>query len=419
MKNSMNSSQRSYRWYNSRVSSASGLFVAGPADPGSAFSPSGGLVTGKMLGSFLFTRWDDPGTSGSVGGYINRDGVLAYPTATEHEPRYEYPSNNLSGLLLESSRTNKLYNTKNWSTQGTFGWTASQITGLGTLAATGPDGTTSAVVLTITSSSGHVTQARGAVGLGARSFTVWLRTPTGAGTVSADLTLNNFSAHTSVTVTETWQRFLVTLASGSVTAGIRIHGNGNVVHAYGPVLNVGSMGVGSEAISNGTDAAFGDDYLTASFMGLSSGNFVVMDLIKRDRPHVSPASITLNAAYSSGLFTGITLYDTDPGTFNIFVDDGIDFIESAASAWWNGTKRIKIAVATRPGELKLAHTGMPETVDITEFLNYPASGDVVFDIFGDQILLNSVQVFPYFPSNEILAGSVNIPDFDSGEPEPL
>lgn len=415
----MNSSQRSYRWYNSRVSSASGLFVAGPADPGSVFSPSGGLVTGKMLGSFLFTRYDSPGTSGSVGGYINSDGVLTYPTAAEHEPRYEYPGNNPSGLLLESARTNKLYNTKNWSTQGTFGWTASQITGLGTLAATGPDGTTSAVVLTTTSSSGHVTQARGAVGLGTRSFTVWLRTPTGAGTVSADLTLNNFSAHTSVTVTETWQRFSVTLASGSVTAGIRIHGNGNVVHAYGPVLNVGSIGVGSEAINNDTDAAIGVDYLTASFMGLSSGNFVVMDLIKRDRPHVTQPSITLNAVYPSGLYTGMTLYGTDPGYFNIFADDGIEFYEETPTGWWNGTKRIKVAVATRPGELKLAYTGMPATVDIMGFLNYPASGDVAFDIFGDQILLNSVQVFPYFPSSEILAGSVNIPDFDSGEPEPL
>lgn len=412
-----NSKKRVYRWWKPQASTASNLLVAGPADPG-ALQSAGGLITGRMIGNFLFTRLDTPGTGGKVGGYINNEGLLDYPEAS-HDPRYEYLPDGSSGLLMEYGNLNRLYNTANWSTQGGVVWTANQMTGLGTLAATGPDGTTSAVVLTTTAASGHVHQARGSVGIGTRHFTVWLRTPTGAGSKSVDLTLNNFSSHTTVTVTETWQRFYISMASGQVTAGIRAHGQGTVIHAYGPMLVVGN-GNGSESINNSVDAATDTELLLSSIMGATGGFFVVVDMYKRSRPHVrTPAcGIQLNSAAGAPttLLTGVELTGNASGYVNMYADDGIDYYETATAIWW--TNRLKMVVALKPGVMKFMCTGatVPVEMDLTDFLSYPSSGDIVMSLIGDQILINSIQVFPYFPTDEILRSYTTIDGFVSGEP---
>ncbi len=416
-----NSKKRHYRWWDPQASTASNLMLAGPADPG-ALQSAGGLITGRMIGNFLFTRTDTPGTGGKVGGYINNEGLLDYPTEN-HEPRYEYLPDGKSGLLLENanagSAVNRLYNTANWSTQGTFGWASNQMTGLGTLAATGPDGTTSAVVLTTTASSGHVHQTRGAVGVGTRHFTVWLRTPTGAGSKSVDLTLNNFASHTTVTVTETWQRFYITLASGSVTAGIRAHGQGTVIHAYGPMLTVNQPPC-SEAINNDVNATCGVEKISTSMLGCTGGMFVVCDIFRRSRPHVGNSTIYVDIMGEAGLttlYTGVVLNGRSPGVFSMYADDGVDYFENAGSVWW--TERIKIVVAMKPGLMKTFVTGVPTSFDVDSFIGYPGSGNLVMDIVGDQIMVNSVMVYPYFPTDEILQSHTFIEGFVSGEPEGL
>jgi hypothetical protein len=412
-----NSKKRHYRWWEPQAFTASNLMLAGPADPG-ALQSAGGLITGRLIGNFLFTRTDTPGTGGKVGGYINNEGLLDYPTEN-HEPRYEYLPDGKNGLLLEGSNTttpNRLYNTANWSTQGAFGWTANQMTGLGTLAATGPDGTTSAVVLTTTASSGHVHQTRGAVGIGTRHFTVWLRTPTGAGSTSVDLTLNNFSSHTTVTVTETWQRFYMTLASGSVTAGIRAHGQGTVIHAYGPMLTVNQFPC-SEAINNDVNATGGLERISTSIMGCTGGMFVVFDIFRRSRPHLGSPHILVDITGEAGvttLYTGFSITGRSPGNFYMYADDGVDYFENTVSVWW--TERIKIAVALKPGLMRAFVTGIPTSFDLDSFVGYPGSGNLVMDVIGDQIMVNSVMVYPYFPTDEILESHTFIEGFDSGQP---
>jgi hypothetical protein len=188
-------------------------------------------------------------------GYLNNLGFLQF-AETANTPRFEYTNGACRGLRLDGyvTVTNLLGNTIVFGTSGTtFNWSQSNISGAGTANATGPDNTTSAVTFTATAANGTVSQSRGAVGVGGRVFSVWLRRPSGGGSGNIQITYNTAGTWTTVSVTDSWQRFSVVATSGSAVPGIRIVTSGDKVEAYAPMLQVYSStfykSAGPEVIS--------------------------------------------------------------------------------------------------------------------------------------------------------------------------
>lgn len=164
--------------------------------------------------------------------YITAGGLLA--TAAIDEPRYSYSGSTLRGLLLEGEAINKLL----WSRDGTnAAWSKTTMTTAKT--ATGVDGVAnSATRLTATGASSNIRQTPAAVSSASYVFSVYLRRVSGSGTVN--LTMNNFSSVTAVTLTTSWQRFSIRASgyTGNVI-GIQIVTSGDVIEMDCSQLELG------------------------------------------------------------------------------------------------------------------------------------------------------------------------------------
>jgi hypothetical protein len=153
---------------------------------------------------------------------INSTGLVE--TVTNNVPRIDYsPSGILLGLLIEEQRTNLAL----WSSDLTnVIWTATNVNAVKT--ATGPDGVVnSATTLTATSSDGTVLQAITSASA-ARITSCYIKRRTGTGVVQ--LTQNNGTTWTDVTVTNDWTRVNIASATAAnPTIGIRIRTSGDAV----------------------------------------------------------------------------------------------------------------------------------------------------------------------------------------------
>lgn len=162
--------------------------------------------------------------------YFNSSGVLT--AASSNVPRFDYDPATLlpRGLLMETSRTNNLLYSDDLTNAA---WTKTNCTAAKN--ATGPDVVSnSASTLTATSTDATCLQAR-TLASAARSFSVYVRRKTGAGTVS--ITRNGGTNWTDITSSLSpmeWIQFKI--ENTSVTdpsCGIKISVSGDEVEVFG------------------------------------------------------------------------------------------------------------------------------------------------------------------------------------------
>lgn len=247
-----NSPRRFYRNYDEAAITTSLFLPPDPAFPGIApLTSTDGAPAGiKTRGTFV-------GPS-----------LLAYPEST-------YPTNlrksvssagAANGLLLEANKLNYIYGAVDFATSGqAVNWVQSGITGAGSLTEIGPDGQTSAVLLTATSNNGSITLSRGSIGAGTRRFTVWLKRKTGSGAVSIQVVAGTTVAVTASLVTYEWRRFEIVATVGQATCGITIANLGDQVCAYAPGLYLSTNGRASTSLPQSQITASFDETLNGVF----------------------------------------------------------------------------------------------------------------------------------------------------------
>lgn len=247
-----NSSRRFYRNYNEAGIVTSAFLPIDTASPG-VFP----LVTGDTAPAGIKTR-----------ATYSQPSLFSYPeiTAVTNARKSVSAAGAPLGLLLEANKINYIYGAVDFATSGqAINWNSSGITGAGVLNETGPDGLTSAVTLTSTTTNASLTLARGAIAAGTRRFTVWLKRKTGSGTVLIRVTTTvTLDVTASLSSTE-WRRFEVTAASGQVTCGIQIGSLGDSVCAYGPGLYVSANGRSSTSLPQSQISSPFVDYLDFTF----------------------------------------------------------------------------------------------------------------------------------------------------------
>lgn len=273
------------------------------------------------------------GTSYSVAksgpGFINSNGLIRMRSALPGEPRFEFLSPTIGapvrplGLNIDVDNYNYLENSRTMATGvGTYQWVATNITGAGTLNATGPDGTTSAITLTATVSDGTITQTRGTSGIspGAKMFSVWLKRKTGSSAIRIKQT---GATYTAVSVTSEWQRFSI-VQTGSPTPGIQIANAGDEIYVYCPQLSQALNQVltpPNEVIGNAADLQGGTDILqlnvnNASIITGEVGTFFI-EIDMSDRGGTSQyaqASITVTDGIDQYWVIGFERNPLSPAT---------------------------------------------------------------------------------------------------------
>jgi hypothetical protein len=210
-------------------------------------------------------------------GILSSDGKIAYTADNPNGMRREYTYNRtLSGLSYDSFQTANVLRDSEF--MGTSYWTQIGGSGLGTKAAIGPDGLTSAIRFTATANPATSTQNRGAVGAGNKRFTVWLRRVSGDGTCEIAA---NTASYSSVSITSSWQRFETT-TTGQISASIRLTNQSqfSVIEIFAPTVTklASYYGNSPEIIhSQGTDMTFegGTMSIACPESGISAGTFVV------------------------------------------------------------------------------------------------------------------------------------------------
>jgi hypothetical protein len=198
-------------------------------------SPIGGsglIVTNDLLPSLNLDFVNYPGASiapltftrASAGTYFNSSGVLQ--TSATDVARFdntEITGTSPLGLLIEEARTNVVL----WNRDLTnAAWTASSVTVAKT--ATGIDGVAnSASTLTATAGNGTVLQAI-TLASSARFQSAWVKRRTGTGTIN--MTMDNGSTWTAITVTSSWSRLSIpTQTLANPTVGFRIVTSGDAI----------------------------------------------------------------------------------------------------------------------------------------------------------------------------------------------
>lgn len=173
--------------------------------------------------------------SGSLDAYT-ASGFNAPVASSWHGPRREFnASGSCLGLLVEEPRTNLALHSNDLTAAA---WTASSVTTART--ATGPDGmTNSATTLTASAGDGTVLQSITSASA-TRTTSVYIKRRTGSGVIQ--LTQDNGSTWTTVTVTGDWSRVEVPSATVTdPTIGIRIRTNGDAVDVFGFQNEVGGF----------------------------------------------------------------------------------------------------------------------------------------------------------------------------------
>lgn len=173
----------------------------------------------------------NPGSLGSYPGtYWGADGHLKHAVSAADgmsgTPRYTHAEltadGECLGLLLEPARTNRVLHSRDGSNAA---WTKSNCTA--TRTATGIDGAANtATRVTATNNSGRISQAL-TLGAATRRFSLYVRRVTGSDTVS--VTDNNFSATTTIAVTDDWQRFDFNQTTSNPTIGVQIATSGDAI----------------------------------------------------------------------------------------------------------------------------------------------------------------------------------------------
>jgi hypothetical protein len=225
--------------------------------------------------------------SASLDPYVPTPGAAPSSTAY-YGPRFDYDPVTLlpRGLLVEEARTNLLLRSQEFDNAA---WIPSNLA-VTANAATAPDGTTTADLLSPLSTSAFIYQT---VTLTATSYTysVWLRSGTGAN-VALKLTANGTGVSpnptsTDITVTPQWQRFTLTLTGLASGANMIVGGlnpgtwpSGATVYAWGAQLEAGAFATSyiptiASTVTRSADVATITGSLFSQWYNQPAGGFVV------------------------------------------------------------------------------------------------------------------------------------------------
>lgn len=154
---------------------------------------------------------------------VNASGLLE--SVATNIPRFDHDMATLAprGLLIEDARTNECLYASDLTNAA---WTKANTTAA--LTQTGPTGAAnSATLLTATAANGTAKQAITSASNTARRFSIYVKRVTGSGGV--DLTMDDGTAWTAVTVTSAWTRVAMGQTLANPTVGIRIQTNTDAV----------------------------------------------------------------------------------------------------------------------------------------------------------------------------------------------
>jgi len=100
----------------------------------------------------------------------------------------------------------------------------------------GPTGTGNAMQITASGANGTLTQNLAQTS-GDHVFSIYIRRVSGSGNIQ--ITTNNFTASTTVTITTSWQRFEVSASSTTAHVGVRIVTSGDSIEVWGAQAQTG------------------------------------------------------------------------------------------------------------------------------------------------------------------------------------
>jgi hypothetical protein len=185
-----------------------------------------------------FTRASGSGISGTGPSYIGSNGYVQY--AGTNIPRFDYDPTNQSarGLLVEGSSTNLLCHSTTFSLTQTSTeqyWADSALMSRSPI--TGPDNVAGSAVSFAGIGSAQTVIATAAVGSSAaRTLSFWAKRGTGG---SVEYSVDGGSTWTSLSITASWARYVVTLASANHRIGFRV-ALGEATQLFGPQLEAGA-----------------------------------------------------------------------------------------------------------------------------------------------------------------------------------
>lgn len=280
--------------------------------------------------------------SGAVGSFIDKDGILR--SASANRLRTEWVGG-VPHLSLEEARTNVAL----WNRDLTNAvWTATTCTVAKTQ--TGVDGSANAAsLLTATAGNATVLQAI-TLGSSVRYQSAYVKRITGSGTI--EMTLDNGSTWTAITLTALWSRVTVpTQTLANPTVGFRIVTNADAI-AVDFVQNENGKSATSAIATTTVAVTRNVDTFYSDFLHPPQEMTVYLKFIERGATDIN----------ASRLFhIGSATQSADP-RFLVFVNSGVYSI-----AHDNGTTSISADLSTTPS--------VGDTVEIRAVLN--ANGSIL------------------------------------------
>jgi hypothetical protein len=216
------------------------------------------------FGDFTVTRASTKNVLGSAGLYVS---------VANDTPAFEFNTDgSYRGLLVEPGATNLALNNRNLTTAS---WTATNVTTAQT--ATGADGgANSATTLTASDANGTVLQAITSASA-SRIFSAVVRRRTGTGTI--EITQDNGSTWTEITLTSSFQRFSTAAQTlTNPTVGFRIVTSGDEIDVDYTQAETGSVATSPIVTTAGTANRVADVVsLTgaSSLIGQASGSLYI------------------------------------------------------------------------------------------------------------------------------------------------
>lgn len=242
------------------------------------------FLTGALDARITFTR-------ASTATFVGSNGLIQ--TAAINAPRFDYNPTTLAanGLLVEEQRANLAIYSDDLTN---LIWVKTNCTTAKT--ATGPDGVTNSAT-TLTASAANATALQSIISASAaRSTTCYIKRRTGSGAV--EMTQNNGTTWSAVTVTSSWTR--VSIASATVAnpvIGLRIVADGDSIDVALFQCETGSFATSAiptvaSQVTRTIDVAVMTGSNFSSWYNQTQGSFVV---------NVSTA---VNGAYSNYVSDG-------------------------------------------------------------------------------------------------------------------
>ena len=246
-------------------------------------------------------------TRASSAWYFNSSGVLMQ--VSTDAPRFDYGSfggTTLLGLLIEEARTNRVVQCRDLTQSA---WTKTSMTTA--LDQTGIDGTANAASsATATTANATVLQTYSNIAA-SRVFSVFLKRITGTGTIQ--LTQDNGSTWTTVTLTSSWQRFILPQQSTlNPTFGMKIVTSGDVVGFDCSQLEAGTFATSpilttTAAVTRAIDVA---NVSSIPWFNATVGSFAIEAILRTAAPTNNQSTADFN---DGSINNRIGLYTTPAG----------------------------------------------------------------------------------------------------------